>query len=165
MVRSGELTCLVPEHFVRPLRTDRDVVLTVVLKQDSRRSIRIPRLQRLYRRDTHRVNHAQERVHQRLPREVSRRVHLTHRVPLNEQHGRRPSNVTSLSPLGDSGHRILITNAAKRLQLRPGTNVCRRANLDVIVLIPEPAATETTEKRAQDVLDARETQLSGMDMA
>jgi len=37
--------------------------------------------------------------------------------------------------------------------------------LDVIVLIPEPAATETTEKRAQDVLDARETQLSGMDMA
>ena len=78
--------------------------------------------------------------------------------------GRRPSNVTSLSSLGDSGHRILITNAAKRLQLRPGTNVRRRANLDVIVLIPEPTATETVEKRAQDVLDARETQLSGMDM-
>ena len=43
--------------------------------------------------------------------------------------GRRPSSATSLAPLGDSGHRILVTNAAKRLQLLSGTGIRRRANL------------------------------------
>jgi hypothetical protein len=74
--------------------------------------------------------------------------------------GRRPSTVTSLAPLGDSGHRILVTNAANRLQLLPGTGVRRRANLGVIVLIPIPTATEEVNKRAQAVLDTREAQLS-----
>ncbi|WP_255150363.1 hypothetical protein [Halorarius halobius] len=75
--------------------------------------------------------------------------------------GRRPSTVSSLAPLGDSGHRILLTNAAKRLQLRPGTGIQRRANDGVVVLIPAPTATEEVEERAKDVLDARGAQLSG----
>jgi hypothetical protein len=74
--------------------------------------------------------------------------------------GRRPSTVSSLAPLGDSGHRILLTNAAKRLQLRPGTGIRRRANDGVVVLIPAPTATEEVEERAKDVLDARGAQLS-----
>jgi len=75
--------------------------------------------------------------------------------------GRRPSTVSSLAPLGDSGHRILLTNAAKRLQLRPGTGIRRRANEGVVVLIPAPTATEEVEERAKDVLDARGAQVSG----
>jgi hypothetical protein len=75
--------------------------------------------------------------------------------------GRRPSTVSSLAPLGDSGHRILLTNAAKRLQLRPGTSIRRRANDGVVVLIPAPTATDEVEERAKDVLDARGAQLSG----
>lgn len=75
--------------------------------------------------------------------------------------GRRPSTVSSLAPLGDSGHRILLTNAAKRLQLRPGTGIRRRANDGVVVLIPAPTATDEVEERAKDVLDARGAQLSG----
>lgn len=74
--------------------------------------------------------------------------------------GRRPSTVSSLAPLGDSGHRILLTNAAKRLQLRPGTGIRRRANDGVVVLIPAPTATEEVEERTKDVLDARGAQLS-----
>ena len=74
--------------------------------------------------------------------------------------GRRPSTVSSLAPLGDSGHRILLTNAAKRLQLRPGTGIRRRANEGVVVLIPAPTATEEVEERTKDVLDARGAQLS-----
>jgi len=75
--------------------------------------------------------------------------------------GRRPSNITSLAPLGESGHRILLTNAAKRLELRPGTGIRRRANEGVVALIPTPTATDEVNERAQAVLDARETQLSG----
>jgi hypothetical protein len=74
--------------------------------------------------------------------------------------GRRPSNVTSLAPLGDSGHRILVTNAAKRLQLLPGTGIRRRANLGVVVLIPTSSATDEVNERAQAVLDDREEQVS-----
>ena len=75
--------------------------------------------------------------------------------------GRRPSSITSLAPLGESGHRILLTNAAKRLGLRPGTGIRRRANEGVVVLIPAPTDTDEVNERAQAVLDARETQLSG----
>jgi hypothetical protein len=74
--------------------------------------------------------------------------------------GRRPSSVTSLAPLGDSGHRILLTNAARRLQLRPGTGIRRRANEGVVVLIPSSTATNGVNDRAQDVLDTRGAQLS-----
>ena len=74
--------------------------------------------------------------------------------------GRRPSSVTSLAPLGDSGHRILITNAARRLQLVPGTGVARRANLGVVVLVPSTTETDEVNQRARDVLDAREAQLA-----
>jgi hypothetical protein len=74
--------------------------------------------------------------------------------------GRRPSSVTSLAPLGDSGHRILITNAARRLQLVPGTGVARRANLGVVVLVPSTTETDEVNQRAGDVLDAREAQLA-----
>lgn len=75
--------------------------------------------------------------------------------------GRRPSTVTSLAPLGDSGHRILLTNAAKRLELRQGTSIRRRANKGVVVLIPTPTATDEINERADDVLKARGVQLSG----
>ncbi|WP_257300797.1 hypothetical protein [Haloarchaeobius sp. FL176] len=75
--------------------------------------------------------------------------------------GRRPSTVSSLAPLGGSGHRILLTNAAKRLQLHAGTGIRRRANEGVVVLIPTPTATDEVNKRAKDVLDARGAQISG----
>lgn len=75
--------------------------------------------------------------------------------------GRRPSSVTSLAPLGESGHRILLTNAAKRLQLCPGTGIRRQANEGLVVLIPSPTATEEVNERAQDTLDTREAQLWG----
>jgi len=75
--------------------------------------------------------------------------------------GRRPSSITSLAPLGESGHRILLTNAAKRLGLRPGTGIRRRANEGAVVLILAPTDTDEVNERAQAVLDARETQLSG----
>jgi len=71
----------------------------------------------------------------------------------NGEDGRRPSSTTSLAPLGDSGHRILVTNAAKRLQLTSGTDIRRRANLGVIVLIPAPTATDEVNERARAVLD------------
>jgi len=75
--------------------------------------------------------------------------------------GRRPSTVTSLAPLGDSGHRILLTNAAKRLQLRPGVGIRRKANEGVVVLIPAAKATDEVDERADDVLKARGAQISG----
>lgn len=56
--------------------------------------------------------------------------------------GRRPSTVTSLAPLGESGHRILLTNAAKRLQLQPGAGIRRRADEGVVVLISTSTATD-----------------------
>jgi hypothetical protein len=75
--------------------------------------------------------------------------------------GRRPSTMTSLAPLGESGHRILLTNAAKRLQLRPGAGIRRRADEGVIVLIPTSTATDEVDERANNVLTARGAQLSG----
>jgi hypothetical protein len=75
--------------------------------------------------------------------------------------GRRPSSVTSLAPLGESGHRILLTNAAKRLQLGPGTGIRRRANEGVVMLIPSSTATDEVNERAENVLEARGEQLSG----
>lgn len=74
--------------------------------------------------------------------------------------GRRPSAVSSLAPLGDSGHRILLTAAAKRLRLRPGTGIRRRANDGVVVLIPTPMATDEVIERVTAVLDVRGAQLS-----
>jgi hypothetical protein len=75
--------------------------------------------------------------------------------------GRRPSTMTSLAPLGESGHRILLTNAAKRLQLRPGAGIRRRADEGVVVLIPTSTATDEVDERANNVLTARGAQLSG----
>ena len=75
--------------------------------------------------------------------------------------GRRPSTMTSLAPLGESGHRILLTNAAKRLQLRPGAGIRRRADEGVVVLIPTSTATDEFDARANNVLTARGAQLSG----
>jgi len=75
--------------------------------------------------------------------------------------GRRPSTMTSLAPLGESGHRILLTNAAKRLQLRPGAGIRRRADEGVVVLIPTSTATDEVDERANNVLKARGAQLSG----
>jgi len=75
--------------------------------------------------------------------------------------GRRPSTVTSLAPLGESGHRILLTNAAKRLQLRAGAGIRRRADEGVVVLIPTSTATDEVDERANNVLKARGAQLSG----
>jgi hypothetical protein len=75
--------------------------------------------------------------------------------------GRRPSTVSSLAPLGDSGHRILLTAAAKRLRLHLGTGIRRRANEGVVVLIPTPTATDEVNERTTAVLDARASQLSG----
>ena len=75
--------------------------------------------------------------------------------------GRRPSTVSSLAPLGDSGHRILLTSAANRLQLHPGTRIRRRVDEGVAVLIPAPTATDEVHERADNVLKARGAQLSG----
>lgn len=75
--------------------------------------------------------------------------------------GRRPSTVSSLAPLGDSGHRILLTNAANRLQLRQGTGIRRRVDVGVVVLIPALTATDEVDERADAVLKARGAQLSG----
>ena len=73
--------------------------------------------------------------------------------------GRRPSSVTSMSQLSDSGHRVLITNAVNRLQLSSNTSIRRRANLGVLVLIPASIETEDVNERVRDILDKRESQL------
>ena len=73
--------------------------------------------------------------------------------------GRRPSSVTSMSQLSDSGHRVLITNAVNRLQLSSNTSIRRRANLGVLVLIPPSIETEDVNERVRDILDKRESQL------
>ena len=73
--------------------------------------------------------------------------------------GRRPSSVTSMSQLSDSGHRVLITNAVNRLQLSSNTSIRRRANLGVLVLIPPSIETEDGDERVRDVLDKRKSQL------
>lgn len=73
--------------------------------------------------------------------------------------GRRPSSVTSLSQLSDSGHRVLITNAVNRLQLSSDTSIRRRTNLGVLVLIPASIETEDVNERVRDILDKRESQL------
>jgi antitoxin component of MazEF toxin-antitoxin module len=73
--------------------------------------------------------------------------------------GRRPSSVTSIAPLGDSGHRILVTNAVNRLQLSTGTAIRRKANLDVIVLIPANRDSDDVKQRVRTILDTRESQL------
>ena len=73
--------------------------------------------------------------------------------------GRRPSSVTSLSQLSDSGHRVLVTNAVNRLQLSSNTSIHRRTNLGVLVLSPASIETEDVNKRVRGVLDKRESQL------
>jgi hypothetical protein len=73
--------------------------------------------------------------------------------------GRRPSSVTSLAPLGASGHRIVVTNAVHRLNLSTGSNILRRVGMDVVVLIPEDRETESVKQRVRDVLDVREGQM------
>jgi antitoxin component of MazEF toxin-antitoxin module len=72
--------------------------------------------------------------------------------------GRRPSSVTSLAPLGDSGHRILITNAVARLQLPVGADIQRRVGPDIVVLVPVERQTESVKQRIRDVLDTRASQ-------
>lgn len=72
--------------------------------------------------------------------------------------GRRASSVTSLAPLGESGHRILVTNAVNRLQLSAGTDILRRVNLDVVILVPADRETESVKERIRTVLDVRESQ-------
>jgi len=73
--------------------------------------------------------------------------------------GRRPSSVTSLSRLSDSGHRVLVTNAVHRLRLTANTAIRRQANLGVLVLIPASIETEDVNERVRDILDKRESQL------
>mgnify|MGYP006270171005 CR=1 FL=1 len=72
--------------------------------------------------------------------------------------GRRPSSVTSLAPLGDSGHRILVTNAVARLQLPVGADIQRRAGPDIVVLVPIERQTDSVKQRVRDVLDTRASQ-------
>ncbi|GAB7093447.1 hypothetical protein JCM30237_05990 [Halolamina litorea] len=66
--------------------------------------------------------------------------------------GRRPSSVTSLAPLGEAGHRILITDAAKRLELEPGDRVHRRSENGVVVIVPTSKLTDEVKKRIEKVL-------------
>jgi hypothetical protein len=73
--------------------------------------------------------------------------------------GRRPSSVTSLAPLGASGHRIVITNAVNRLQLLPGSGINRRGTMDVVVLVPADRDTEDVKQRVRRVLDTRLKQM------
>jgi antitoxin component of MazEF toxin-antitoxin module len=72
--------------------------------------------------------------------------------------GRRPSSVTSLSPLGDSGFRVLITNAVARLQLPVGADIRRWVGPDIVVLVPVERQTDNVKQRVRDVLDTRESQ-------
>ena len=73
--------------------------------------------------------------------------------------GRRPSTVTSLSPLGDSGYRILVTNAAKRLRLPLGTDVHRRASSGVMLLVATPTVSKELAERVKNVLKVRGAQV------
>lgn len=73
--------------------------------------------------------------------------------------GRRPSSVTSLSRLSDSGHRVLVTNAVHRLKLTSNSTIRRQANLGVLVLVPASIETEDVNERVRDILDKRESQL------
>lgn len=66
--------------------------------------------------------------------------------------GRRPSSVTSLAPLGEAGHRILITNAVRRLELQPGDRVHRRSENGVVVLVSTSKLTDEVRKRIEKVL-------------
>lgn len=97
---------------------------------------------------------AQKTVDEMSPADLVRLLNTT-----EGKDGRRPSTVTSLSPLGDSGYRILVTNAAKRLRLPLGTDVHRRASSGVMLLIATPTVSKELAERVKNVLKVRGAQV------